>query len=84
MGTPEQTPHLSYPWTDSIGCVWCIHDGPGVTPPPGTKVDPATIWWPEGVPKPWEKPEGGPEKPSGEKGACVLCGCAMTCCDFAR
>jgi hypothetical protein len=66
MAIPEPAPGLSFPYTDSIGSPIFIFDGPGERPK-GKKVDPSTIWWPEGVPKPWEKPKAGPEKPPTEK-----------------
>lgn len=40
-------------------------------PPKQRKIDPSTIWWPEGEAKPWEKnqPPEGPSKAEGDSTA---------------
>jgi hypothetical protein len=44
--------------TDSIGSPLFIVDAvPLEIPPERRKIDPSTIRWPEGVPKPWEQHE---------------------------
>jgi hypothetical protein len=49
--------------TDSIGSPIFIREGPAdPTPPERRKIDPSTIWWPEGEPKPWEQPPKGPDE----------------------
>ncbi len=54
----------SEPETDSLTSPLFISDGESMDiPPDKRKIDPSTIDWPDGIPKPWEKPEP-PAKPS--------------------
>ena len=58
---PDQADLPSY--TDNIGSAIFICDAvPLDIPPEHRKVDPNTINWPEGIPKPWEE-DRPPEEP---------------------
>jgi hypothetical protein len=62
MNTPVPDPACKAE-TDAIGSP-VFEDAVRVEiPPEQRKIDPSTIWWPEGVPKPWEK------KPPADGGA---------------
>lgn len=69
MNIPEPDP-LGESWTDSVNSPIFDNAVRVEIPPERRKVDPKTIWWPEGVPKPWEqnpRRRMAPGKPSAVK-----------------
>jgi hypothetical protein len=67
--TPKKTDKANLPsYTDAIGSPLFICDAvPLEIPPELRKVDPNTVGWPEGIPKPWEE-NRPPEPPPASDG----------------